>query len=41
MKKKIVIACILFALSFVLEGIASRLLPFDEIIKKALGSSKA
>lgn len=36
MVSQIVIAGILFALSFVLEGIASRIMPFDEIIKKLL-----
>lgn len=36
MKKKIIIACVLFAASFVLEGIAGKIMPFDEIFKKAL-----
>lgn len=41
MKDKIIIAVLLFAISFILEGIASRVLPFDEIVRAALPPKKA
>lgn len=35
-KTKIIVSCVLFAASFVLEGIAGKLLPFDDIVKSIL-----
>lgn len=40
-KKRVVIAAILFAAAFILDGVASKVLPFDELWKKALPNPKA
>lgn len=39
MKTKIFWACVLFAVSMILEGIAGKIMPFDEIIQKALNKA--
>ena len=36
MKTKLIAAAVLFAISFILDGIASKLLPVEDIIKALL-----
>lgn len=36
MKKRIVIACVLFAVAAIAEWTAGKVMPFEEIFKKAL-----
>lgn len=41
MKTKIIVSVLLFIASFILEGIASKILPFGELAKMAMKTVKA
>lgn len=40
-KAKIIVSAVLFAAAFVLDGIAGKLLPFDDIVKELIKPKKA
>lgn len=40
-KAKVIVSVILFAAAFILDGVASKLLPFDDIVKALVKPKKA